>query len=88
MPIRVFILIRGGLGEYFRVGQLAMQLGANVKRRKFNLRPGLLLSYGASNKYMQAINFDNPKDTNLLVGEPHMGACASFCRRADVRIHS
>jgi len=49
-----------------------MQFGANVKRRKFNLRPGLLLSYGSSNKYMQSINFDNPKDTNLLVGEPHM----------------
>ncbi|MGN8069706.1 hypothetical protein [Mucilaginibacter sp. 22184] len=46
------------------------QLGANLKRRKFNFRAGLLLSYGTTNKYLQDINFDNPNENNLLAGDP------------------
>ena len=46
------------------------QLGANLKRRKFNFRAGLLLSYGTTNYYKQDINFDNPNEDNLLTGYP------------------
>jgi hypothetical protein len=48
-----------------------LALGANIKRRKFNLRPGLLLSYGTTNKSMQPINFDDPHENNYLEGSPH-----------------
>ncbi len=48
-----------------------LQLGANFKKRKFNLRPGLLLSYGATSSYMQPINFDDPNEANFLTGTPH-----------------
>lgn len=47
------------------------QLGGNFKRRKFNLRAGLLLSYGRTSKYEQPVNFDNPKDADLLIGVAH-----------------
>ncbi|WP_343669280.1 hypothetical protein [Chitinophaga sp.] len=47
------------------------QLGGNFKRRKFNLRAGLLLSYGRTTKYRQPVNFDSPKDADLLVGIAH-----------------
>jgi hypothetical protein len=46
------------------------QLGANLKKRKFNFRTGLLLSYGTTNKYMQYVNFDNPNENNTLAGDP------------------
>ena len=45
------------------------QIGGNFKRRKFNLRAGLLLSYGRANDYSQPVNFDNASDKNQLVGE-------------------
>ncbi|WP_447640468.1 MULTISPECIES: hypothetical protein [Chitinophagaceae] len=48
-----------------------LQFGANFKRRKFNLRPGLLLSYGRTNNYIQPINFDSPNEANLLLGDAH-----------------
>jgi hypothetical protein len=46
-----------------------MQIGANFKKRKFNLRAGMLLSYGSSGKYMQDVNFDNPNENNYLAGD-------------------
>ena len=46
------------------------QLGANFKKRKFNLRSGLLLSYGATNSYKQTVNYDKPNENNLLLGDP------------------
>ena len=45
------------------------QLGGNFKRRKFNLRAGLLLSYGKTATYQQPVNFDNPTESNMLLGE-------------------
>jgi hypothetical protein len=48
-----------------------LALGANIKKRKFNLRPGLLLSYGSTNKSMQPINFDDPHENNYLQGTTH-----------------
>ncbi len=45
------------------------QLGANFKKRKFNLRSGLLISYGSTSQYRQGINFDNPNESNLLIGD-------------------
>jgi len=44
------------------------QLGVNVKRAKYNLRTGILLGYGHTNSYQQPINFDDPKESNLLSG--------------------
>ena len=54
------------------------QIGANVARRKFNLRGGLLLTYGSTNKYMQYVNFDNANESNLLSGVPHMTKATHF----------
>jgi hypothetical protein len=46
-----------------------LQLGANFKKRKFNLRTGLLVSYGKTSRVTQSINFDNPNENNLLEGD-------------------
>ncbi|HVW62939.1 MAG TPA: hypothetical protein VHC48_22965, partial [Puia sp.] len=48
-----------------------MQLGANFKKRKFNLRVGLLLDYGHTNQYTQVVNYDNPSEDNFLLGDVH-----------------
>ncbi|HEX8676379.1 MAG TPA: hypothetical protein VF700_04115 [Segetibacter sp.] len=48
-----------------------MQIGANFKKRKFNMRAGILLSYGSAGDYMQDVNFDNPNENNYLVGDRH-----------------
>lgn len=45
------------------------QLGGNFKRRKFNLRAGLLLTYGKTSAYQQPVNFDNPNESNQLLGD-------------------
>ncbi|MFT3826482.1 MAG: hypothetical protein QM731_21355 [Chitinophagaceae bacterium] len=45
-----------------------LQAGGNIKKRKFNMRVGLLLSYGRTSHYQQEISFNDPKDTNLLLG--------------------
>ncbi|MEO6316590.1 MAG: hypothetical protein ABIU63_02585 [Chitinophagaceae bacterium] len=45
------------------------QLGANFKKRKFNLRAGVLLTYGSSNNYDQGVNYDAPNEGNLLLGD-------------------
>lgn len=45
------------------------QVGANVGRRKFNLRAGLLVTYGSTNKFMQTVNYDTPHENNLLIGD-------------------
>ncbi|MEZ2445752.1 hypothetical protein AB6805_28755 [Chitinophaga sp. RCC_12] len=44
------------------------QLGVNIKRRQYNLRTGILLGYGHTGSYQQPINFDDPKESNLLTG--------------------
>jgi hypothetical protein len=54
------------------------QIGANVARRKFNLRGGLLLTYGSTSKYMQYVNFDNANESNVLAGVPHMTKATHF----------
>jgi hypothetical protein len=45
-----------------------MQLGTNFKKRKFNLRAGLLLSYGRKSQLEQMVSFDNPTQENALEG--------------------
>ncbi|MFD2935192.1 hypothetical protein [Spirosoma flavum] len=45
------------------------QLGGTFKRRKFNLRAGLLLTYGQTATYQQPVNFDNPTESSLMLGE-------------------
>lgn len=46
------------------------QIGGNFKRRKFNLRAGILFSYGRTGNYVQPANFDNASDQNFLTGVP------------------
>ncbi|WP_133177563.1 hypothetical protein [Chitinophaga parva] len=46
-----------------------LQLGANLKKKQYNLRAGLLLSYGQTQHYPQPLNFDDPHEDNLLVGK-------------------
>lgn len=45
------------------------ELGTNYKRRKFNLRSGLLLSYGRTAASQKFIDFDTPNENNILTGE-------------------
>jgi hypothetical protein len=54
------------------------QVGTNVKKRKFNLRTGLLLSYGTTNKYLQTVNFDNPNEANYLYGNAGYTKASQF----------
>ncbi len=54
------------------------QIGINVKKRKFNLRAGLLLSYGRTGKFLQPVNFDNPNEENVLEGNPILTKANSF----------
>jgi hypothetical protein len=44
------------------------QVGVNIKRRQYNLRTGIMLGYGHTGHYQQPINFDDPKESNLLSG--------------------
>ena len=44
--------------------------GANIKRRRSNLRTGLLFTYGKTDNYLQSYNFDNVNEDNVLAGEP------------------
>lgn len=46
-----------------------MQLGGNFIKRKFNLRAGLLMAYGATGNYTREINFDNPRESNFMIGD-------------------
>ncbi|WP_119079771.1 hypothetical protein [Chitinophaga alhagiae] len=46
------------------------QLGANLRRKRYYLRTGLLLSYGRNSAYLQKFNFDHPDERNLLIGNP------------------
>jgi len=55
-----------------------MQIGTNVKKRKFNLRTGLLLGYGSSDKYKQDVNYDHPDEDNLLLGNPGLTKATHF----------
>jgi hypothetical protein len=47
------------------------QIGGNFKKRKFNLRTGLLFTYGHTQAYPQPLNLTNPHESNFLQGEPH-----------------
>lgn len=44
------------------------QGGANIKKKKFNLKAGILLSYGQNKAHKQLVNFDNPSELNFLEG--------------------
>ena len=46
------------------------QFGANIIRKKSSIRPGVLLSYGTTNKYRPEVNFDTPNESNQLLGNP------------------
>ena len=45
-----------------------IQGGANIKKRKFNLKAGILLTYGTNRSHEQLVNFDNPSEANFLEG--------------------
>lgn len=55
-----------------------LEFGVNVKKRKFNFRPGISLSYGMTNKYMQPYNFDDPHESNFLSGDTHLTKATHF----------
>jgi hypothetical protein len=54
------------------------QIGANFKKRKFNLRTGLLLTYGHTTNYDQPINLTNPNESNFLLGNSHATPASYF----------
>jgi len=46
-----------------------LQVGANIKRRKFNLRAGLLLDYGHTSQFLPSVNMTSANESNLLTGD-------------------
>jgi len=54
------------------------QVGANLKRAKYNLRGGLLFCYGAMDNYPQLVNLDNPSEINALLGETGTVSASNF----------
>lgn len=54
------------------------QLGFNVVKRRFNVRSGILLTYGKTTKYLQDVNFSNPTEANLLVGDAGLTKASNF----------
>ncbi|HMO60962.1 MAG TPA: hypothetical protein PKC39_06160 [Ferruginibacter sp.] len=59
----------GFIGVTAAWNQYHLNLGANFRKRNFNLRAALLLSYGTTSNYKQRMNFDNPNEDNLLIGD-------------------
>jgi hypothetical protein len=55
-----------------------LQLGGNVRRRKFNLRAGLLLDYGRTSKFPQPVNMTSASEQNLLLGDLHNTRASFF----------
>jgi hypothetical protein len=45
-------------------------IGANLRTAKYNLRVGLYCNWGKDNSYLQDVNFGNPSENNLLLGDP------------------
>jgi hypothetical protein len=58
--------------------QYHAQIGANLKKRKFNLRVGMLLTYGSTKKHQQFLDFETASDENLLIGEPGLVKARHF----------
>jgi len=55
-----------------------LQAGANFKKRKFNLKAGLLLSYGRNKSLEQLVNFDDPSELNFLEGNKDNTIASKF----------
>lgn len=55
-----------------------LDVGVNVRRAKYNLRVGLIFSYGATSSYLQPYNFDDPNVGNLLRGTVHEVRASEF----------
>ncbi len=46
------------------------QVGLSMRRKRYYVRGGLLLTYGSTGRYDQTINLDHPAESNFLLGEP------------------
>jgi hypothetical protein len=55
-----------------------LEMGANFRQRKFNLRAGFMFSYAHTRNYLQKVNFDNPDEGNLLQGNVGTTAARRF----------
>ncbi|WP_439506737.1 hypothetical protein [Sediminibacterium sp.] len=55
-----------------------LQAGANIKKRKFNLKAGILLSYGRNKSLEQLVNFDDPNEMNFLEGNKDNTPASKF----------
>lgn len=45
-----------------------LQLGANIRKKRVEVRPCLLFTYGGMRQYPQPVNFDSPGESNFLLG--------------------
>lgn len=54
------------------------QIGANVAKKRFNLRSGILFTYGSTRRYMQDVNYENPDDVSLLIGTQKLSKASNF----------
>ncbi|HTI93528.1 MAG TPA: hypothetical protein VL727_23180 [Puia sp.] len=55
-----------------------LQLGGNVRRRRFNLRAGLLLDYARTSKFLQPVSMNSANEQNLLLGDVHNTRASYF----------
>lgn len=44
--------------------------GGTLRKKDYSVRGGIFVVYGASNNYVQLVNFDNPSESNALQGTP------------------
>jgi len=45
-----------------------LQTGVNMRKKRFNIRSGFLLTRGRTSNFQQPINFEDPNESNLLQG--------------------
>ncbi len=55
-----------------------LQLGINLKKARYNLRAGIYSSIGSTKNYKQEINFNNPSESNFLMGNPSVTKASYF----------
>ncbi|SDL18808.1 hypothetical protein SAMN04488090_0289 [Siphonobacter aquaeclarae] len=55
-----------------------LQVGANIRKKKMEVRPCLMFTYGGMNGYTQPVNFDTPNESNLLLGEQGVSRASYF----------
>lgn len=69
---------QGILGNVSQWNNYHLQIGTNFRKRKFNLRGGLILTYGRQDNYYQDKDLDSAYDDNFLSGNSGYRTASHF----------